>query len=318
VSSPERPLSPQAGAAEILVVAGPTGVGKSAVAAALASAIGGEIVNCDSVQIYRHFDIGSAKPSPDERVRVPHHLFDVIEAVEPFNAADYAKAAERVCNEIAARGSMPVLVGGTGFYLRAFLSGLPEMPEADPQLRARIRSILARPRGRELLHRRLTRIDPDAAARIDPADRHRIERAMEVWMLSGRPISSWAAPRPDRPARRARIFALTRERSALNHVLDERVEEMYRAGLIRETQLLLEKYPVEARPFRSIGYLEAVRFLHGELTRENAIAETKRRTRAYAKRQMTWLRGEPSVHWIDTSGGADAALQRILDILRQG
>ena len=176
---------------------------------ACSSRLGGEIVNYDSVQIYRGFDIGSAKPSPEERARVPHHLFDIVDADEEFNAADYGRVAREVVRRRMRQ--TPILVGGTFFYLRALLSGLPEMPGRDEALRARIRRIAGRPRGAARLHRWLSKIDPRSGRKIAPADRHRVERALEVWITSGRPISSWerergkrAAVDQDRPAHRPR------------------------------------------------------------------------------------------------------------------
>jgi tRNA dimethylallyltransferase len=317
VQQPGRSGSARGGE-PLIVIAGPTGSGKSAVALQLALEVGGEIVNFDSIQIYRGFDLGSAKPSLEERSIVPHHLYDIADANDPFNAADYAAAAERVCEQIVSRQRTPILVGGTGFYLRAFLSGLPRMPGADPELRARIRRIAQRRRGPERLHGLLRRVDPLAADRIAIGDRHRVERALEVWLLTGSAISTFAAPESESPSRTARKFALGLDRALLLESLERRVDAMYQAGLIRETQLLLEKVSPDARPFSSIGYREAVRFLSGELSRDLAIAETKRRTRAYAKRQMTWLRGEHDLCWIDASAGPDASRASILEILRQG
>jgi tRNA dimethylallyltransferase len=290
-----------------IVIAGPTGSGKSALALTLAQRLGGEIVNYDSVQIYRGFDIGSAKPSIDERSLVPHHLFDIIDADEEFNAADYGRLARQVCDEIHGRGRRAIFVGGTFFYLRAFLAGLPEMPGRDEELRARIRSISRKVGGPERLHRWLSRVDPASGARIAVADRHRVERALEVWISSGKPISSW-----DREAS-AELpsikLGLQVERGRLNAALDARVDSMYKAGLIEETRALLDRYPAAARPFGTIGYKEAAAVVHGEMTVPDAIAETRRRTRAYAKRQLTWLRSERNVHWVQN---ADDALQTIL------
>src|SRR6266536_542084 len=175
----------------LLVVAGPTGVGKSRLALQLAEELGGEIVNFDSVQIYRGFDIGSAKPDAEERACVPHHLIDIIDAEEEFNAADFAARARVVLGDMAARGKRPILVGGTFFYLRALLAGLPEMPARDETIRARLRAVASRPRGPRWLHAWLSKIDPQSGRKIAPADRHRVERALEVWIASGRPISSW-------------------------------------------------------------------------------------------------------------------------------
>ena len=283
-----------------LVIAGPTGSGKSALAFRLARDLGGEIVNFDSVQIYRGFDIGSAKPSPEERAVVPHHLFDIVEADQEFNAADYGRVAREVFADIDARGRRAIFVGGTFFYLRAFLGGLPAMPGRDEGLRARIRKIAARPRGPERLHRWLTRVDPTSAGRIAPADRHRVERALEVWIASGRPISSWDRDAADElPSIK---IALKLDRAELTAALDVRVDSMYNAGLVEETRQLLARYPPTVRPFGTIGYREAVAVVRGEMAAADAIAETKRRTRAYAKRQMTWLRSERNVHWLQDTG----------------
>jgi tRNA dimethylallyltransferase len=289
-----------------IIVAGPTGSGKSALALRLARELGGEIVNYDSVQVYRGFDIGSAKPSAVERELVPHHLFDIIDAGEEFNAALYGRLARQTYAEIDARGRRAIFAGGTFFYLRAFLAGLPEMPERDEALRARIRAIARKARGPERLHRWLTRVDPASGARIAVADRHRVERALEVWIRGGKPISSWDRNATDElPSIK---IALSVDRTALNAALDARVESMYNAGLIEETRGLLGRYPPAAQPFGTIGYKEAAAVVRGELTVPDAIAETRRRTRAYAKRQLTWLRSERNVHWVEN---ADDALRLI-------
>ncbi|MFA6957062.1 MAG: tRNA (adenosine(37)-N6)-dimethylallyltransferase MiaA [Thermoanaerobaculia bacterium] len=288
------------------MIAGPTGVGKSRVAMALAPRVGGEIVNFDSVQVYRGFDIGSAKPSAEDRRHVPHHMIDVVDAGEPFDAAEFAARARVVCEEILSRGGVPILVGGTGFYLRALLSGLPELPGRDEALRARIRAIWDAPRGAARLWRLVERVDPVSAGRIAPADRHRVERALEVWFSSGRPISSWERPSPGRESIPATKFALEVERGALNVILANRVRAMFAGGLVAETRGLLERFPAAARPFTTIGYREAAAVVAGTMTEAEAIEETTRRTRAYAKRQMTWLRAETGVRWIDASEAAAA------------
>jgi tRNA dimethylallyltransferase len=285
-----------------IVIAGPTGAGKSDLALGIAEAIGGEIVNYDSVQLYRGFDIGSAKPSPAVRARVPHHLFDVIDANEEFNAADYARLARAICDEIASRGRRAILVGGTFFYLRALLHGLPEMPGRDADLRARIRRIAERPRGNERLHRWLSKIDPQSGKKIAVADRHRVERALEVWLITGRPISEWERPEAGTTDEIAATkIGLTMDRRRLVERLDHRVDAMYAAGLVGETRELLARFPRAARPFGAIGYAEAAAVVSGEMNVDIAIAETKRRTRAYAKRQMTWLRSERNVQWIEVA-----------------
>jgi tRNA dimethylallyltransferase len=298
----------------VIVVAGPTGVGKSELAVRIAEARGGEIVNFDSVQVYRGFDIGSAKPSRDVRARVPHHLFDVIEATDEFNAADYARLAKATCEEIVARRRIPILVGGTFFYLRALLSGLPEMPPRDEALRVRIRRIAATSRGPARLHRWLSKVDPQSGRKIAPGDRHRVERALEVWIRSGRPISTWERPASD--VMETTKLALTLERPQLVAALDARVDKMFASGLVEETRELLTRYSRDARPFGTIGYKEAAAVVAGEIEHAAAIAETKRRTRAYAKRQMTWLRAERNVQWIDAAdrNEAFAAAMRLTEV----
>src|SRR5437764_5131208 len=280
----------------LIVIAGPTGVGKSDLALRIADSIGGEIVNYDSVQIYRGFDIGSAKPAPEVHARIPHHLFDVVDADEEFNAADFARLARQRCDDIVARGRLPILVGGTFFYLRALLRVLPEMPGRDAEIRSRVGAIAERPRGPERLHRWLSKIDPQSGRRIAPADRHRVERALEVWLVSGRPISSFEGGGEEIPNIK---IALSLPRPRLHEAIDRRVDAMYAAGLIDETRRLLERYPKDARPFGTIGYREAVAVIDKAMTRDAAVAETKRRTRAYAKRQLTWLRSERNVHWLE-------------------
>jgi len=298
-----------------VVIAGPTGAGKSELALRLAEAVRGEIVNYDSIQMVRGFDIGSAKPPAETRARVPHHLFDVLDPDEEFNAAEYARMARPVCDDIAARGGRPILAGGTFFYLRALLAGLPEMPARDEAVRARIRRIAARPRGAARLHRWLASVDPRSAAAIAPGDRHRIERALEVWIVSERRISEWDRPDAQTAERLpASKIALSMERARLVTVLDARVEGMYRRGLIEETRALLERHRASSRPFEAIGYREAVAVIEGRMDTAAAIAETRRRTRAYAKRQMTWLRAERNVHWLDAAD-PDVAFSAALQII---
>lgn len=281
---------------QVIIIAGPTGTGKSALALRLARAIGGEIINYDSVQVYRGFDLGSAKPPAAERAFVPHHLFDIAEATDEINAAGYGRRAREICRDVVGRGRHAIFAGGTFFYLRAFLSGLPEMPPRDEGLRGRIRAIAARKGGPGRLHRWLSNVDPQSGRTIAAADRHRVERALEVWITSGRPISEWGRPQDELAAIK---IGLTLERPVLVELLDRRVEAMYAAGLVEETRLLLERYPETARPFGTIGYREAVGVIRGRMSEREAIAETKRRTRAYAKRQMTWLRSEQNVQWVD-------------------
>lgn len=304
----DRPLPP------VIVLAGPTGVGKTRLSIDLARALGGEIVNYDSIQLYRGFDIGSAKPTVEERSLVPHHLFDVIEPTDEMNAAAYVELARATTEMIRTRQARPVFVGGTGFYMRAFVAGLPELPQRDAPLRARLRKIIGAPGGRERLHRLLLRVDPEAGSRIAPADSNRLERALEVYFLTGQPISRSEAPtgKYDALIDHA-VYALTLDRAELIRRLEARVDAMFAGGLIEETAALLSRYPSSARPFTSIGYREAMQFLSGEISLEAAITETKRRTRAYSKRQMTWLRGEPRVRWLDAADPAEALRQIVTE-----
>jgi tRNA dimethylallyltransferase len=300
----------------VIVIAGSTGVGKSELAVRLALAVGGEIVNYDSVQVYRGFDIGSAKPTPAQREQVPHHLLDIADACDDCNAADFGRLARETSVSIERRGRRPILVGGTNFYLRAFLSGLPEMPGRDDELRGRLERLAARPRGPERLHRWLARVDPVSATRIAVADRYRVGRALEVWLTTGRPISSWERPQAGRsPELPSLKIALSMERSRLVALLDDRVDQMYAAGLVEETKGLLLRYAADCRPFATIGYKEAAAVVLGTMSASAAIAETKRRTRAYAKRQMSWLRGERDVHWLDASAGIEQNLAAALALV---
>lgn len=298
----------------IVVISGPTGVGKSRAAIEVARRIDGEIVNYDSVQIYRGFDIGSAKASRDERASIPHHLIDIVDATDEFDAAEFARRAAPVCDRLLAEGRTPILVGGTGFYLRALLGGLPELPGKNGELRERLRSIAERGRGPHWLWRMLQTIDPVTAERVPPGDRHRVERALEVWVSSGRPISEWSRPSAESVRYDAVRIALTIDRVDLIPRLDARVNEMFETGLVDEVRGLLELFPPTARPFGTIGYREAVQVVDGSLGVDEARSETSRRTRAYAKRQMTWLRREPNVVWIDANRELGVVVDEIMRV----
>lgn len=299
----------QAGANRpLIVIAGPTGSGKSSLALQAALRYGGEVLNCDSVQIYRHFDIGSAKIPAEERRGVPHHLIDIAEPDEVFTAGDYARAARRIASEVSARGRIPVVAGGTGFYLRAFLDGLAEAPPRDEALR---RGLMEREMRRAgSLHRILRRLDRAAADRIHPRDVQKTVRAVEASLLARRPFSAqWAQGRQPIQGFRVLRVLLHPERAALRERLDARLREMFARGLVEETRRILAMgYPASAKPFESLGYRQALEVIRGKLTEEEALEAAQVATRQYAKRQVTWFRREPGARWFEGFGD-DAAVQ---------
>lgn len=301
MGTPEPPQSEPL----LIVILGPTGSGKSALAIALARRFAGEVVNCDSVAIYRGFQIGTAKPTRQQRALVPHHLLDVVEPDQPFTAGEYARQARTAIAEIVGRQRLPIVVGGTGLYLRALLEGLFPGPQRSEELRERLRE-RAHQRGAVYLHRLLARLDPTVAANIHPNDTPKIVRAVEVCLTARGPMSQLWQERGRDPLRGFRILriGLNPERDALYARLNQRARQMFENGLIEEAATLLQRYG-EARsvaPLDSLGYKQAIQFLRGELTREQALVATQQRHRNYAKRQMTWFRREPDVTWLEGFG----------------
>jgi tRNA dimethylallyltransferase len=294
----------------LVVIVGPTASGKSALALALAERLQGEIVSCDSVAVYREFDIGTAKPSPEERRRVPHHLIDVASPAEQFTAGDYSRLARQAIQEISARHHLPIVVGGTGLYLRALLQGLFAGPPPSEELRQRLRKRAAE-RGPEYLHRMLRRLDPTAAQAIHANDIPKMVRAVEVCISARRPMTGlWQQGRE--PLRGFRIvrLGLNPDREALYQRINLRAAQMFQQGLVEETKGLFERYgPV--RPLDSHGYRQAVEYLQGTLALDGAIAAAQQAHRNYAKRQMTWFRREPDVAWF-SGFGFDEAVQRLV------
>jgi tRNA dimethylallyltransferase len=293
----------------MVVVLGPTASGKTALSLALAERFEGEIVNCDSVAMYREFDIGTAKPTPSDRARAPHHLLDCVEATRHVTAGEYARQARQVLDEIKRRGHLPIVVGGTGLYLRALLEGLFPGPQRSEELRERLRQ-LAKNRGSSHLHCILGRLDRTAAERIHANDTPKLIRAIEVCLASRKKMTElWQQGRE--PLRGFRILriGLDPDRQALYDRINRRAQQMFEGGLMEETQRLLEKYGSAAGPLSSLGYRQSVQFLHGELTREQALQAAQQAHRNYAKRQMTWFRREPDVHWL-CGFGDDAQIQR--------
>ena len=280
-------------------------MGKSLLAMALAARAPGEIIVADSMQVYRGMDVGTGKPSVADRRAVPHHLLDTCDPTQVFSAFDFARRAREAAGGIRARGRLPILVGGTGLYLRAFLKGQLSGGAGDPAIRARLRAE-ATAQGPAALHDRLRQVDPDSAGSIRPGDLFRIVRALELWELTGKPASTirpglWDPPRVPVSA----FVVLTRDRQELFRLIDLRAERMWQDGLVAEVRRLLDMgYAADLRPLQSLGYRQALAVITGEVGEADALAEMQRATRNYAKRQATWFRREPAAEWI-TVRGAD-------------
>jgi len=287
----------------LVVVLGPTASGKTALSLALAERFHGEIVNCDSVAMYREFDVGTAKPTAAERTRAPHHLLDCIAPTSHVTAGEYARQARQVLDEIKVRGDLPILVGGTGLYLRALLEGLSSAPQRSEELRQRLRE-RAESRGSSYLHRILRRLDHTAAEKIHANDTPKLVRAIEVCLASKQKMTDLWQQHGRDPLRGFRILrlGLDPDRQALYDRINRRAQQMFEAGLIEETERLLQKYGDAAGPLSSLGYKQAAQFLRGELTREQALQAAQQAHRNYAKRQMTWFRREPEVTWLNGFG----------------
>lgn len=300
-----------------MAIVGPTGSGKSALALNLAEEFHGEIINCDSLQLYRGLDIGTAKTPVAERRGIPHHLFDVLDPEQGYSAGEYARQARDVVADVSGRGRLPIVAGGTGFYLRALIDGLPPSPARDPGLRRRLAAREERrPRS---LHRLLTRLDPSAAARIHARDVQKVVRALEVRILTGRALPPTGAARP-LAGYSVLQLGLDPDRSELYRRLDARVLAMFRpesgTGLIGEVQRLLARGCTGAeKPFESLGYKQALDYLGGARTLEEAIVSTQTETHQYAKRQWTWFRRDARVIWVRGFGDSPEILDQCRRIL---
>jgi len=282
-----------------VLLLGPTGSGKTALSLALGERFGGEIVSCDSVAVYRGMDLGTAKPSAEDRARLPHHLIDVTEPNQPFTAGEYSRQARAALRDICRRGKVPIVTGGTGLYLRALTDGLFAGPARQLELRARLERSRQR-RSVLWLHRLLTRLDPTSASRIHANDTPKLVRAIEVCLTARKPLSEVQTRDPLSGFRLLRI-GLNPPRQQLYARLNLRAEAMFASGLIDETRGLLERFgPVQA--LDSLGYRQARAVLAGTLTLEAAVEATRQGHRNYAKRQLTWFRREPDVHWIEGFG----------------
>ncbi len=286
------------GLERIIVLCGPTGVGKTEFSLQLAEHLDAEIVSVDSLQVYRHLDIGTDKVSEEARKRVPHHLIDVVDPDQEFNAADFRRAAGEAIEDIAARGKVPLLAGGTGLYVRLLVHGMFDAPEPSDELREKYRR-QEEEHGREFLHRRLRQVDPDLAERVHPNDLVRVTRGLEIYDQTGKPLSVHQREhRFSRPNYHALKIALIRPREELYDRINRRVDEMIQEGLEEEYRQLLEMgYGRELKPMQSLGYRQMGDYLFDDEPLEEAIEESKRQTRRYAKQQISWFRGEPQTHW---------------------
>jgi tRNA dimethylallyltransferase len=295
----------------VVILLGPTGSGKTALSLELAERFSGEIISCDSIAVYRGMELGTAKPTLEERARAPHHLIDVTTPDQPFTAGDYSRTARAALHEIAVRKHLPIVTGGTGLYLRALTEGLFSGPPRQEDIRSRLRK--SAPKGEKYLHRMLTRLDPATAARIHANDTAKLIRAIEVCLAARKPMSEVMARDPLTGFRLLRI-GLNPPRSALYERLNQRCAEMFTAGLVEETRGLLAQYgPVKA--LDSLGYKQALSVISGEADLAAAVTAAQQGHRNYAKRQMTWFRREPEVHWIEDFGDAPGTFRRVTELI---
>ncbi|HVB28975.1 MAG TPA: tRNA (adenosine(37)-N6)-dimethylallyltransferase MiaA [Terriglobia bacterium] len=302
----------------LVAIAGPTASGKSELALCLAGQLGGEVVNYDSVQLYRGFDIGTGKLPPAARKGIPHHLLDCLDPAEPFTAGDFRREAVKVLGGIRERGKLPILAGGTGLYLRALLLGLFDGPPRSEALRAELRD-LARRRGREFVHRLLGRLDPASAGRVDPRDLQKAIRAVEVCVVARQTISALQARgREALQGYRNFKIGLNPGRDELYARINRRVEQMFAAGLEEETRRMLARPDAQAlKGLGSLGYRQAAAALRGETTLEEAVRDTQAATRQYAKRQLTWFRREPNIRWFAGFGDHPEIQRQALEALKE-
>jgi len=295
---------------KLVIILGPTGVGKSAVALEVASDIGGEIVNADSQQVYRHMDIGTGKPTPEQRERVAHHLIGIVDPDEEFNAALFHGRGLKSAEQIWSRKRQVILCGGTGLYIKAMTHGLFVGPAKNSEIRKRLEEE-AREKGLATLYQRLKQVDPEAIRSIHPHDRHRIIRALEVFELTGKRMTDWQREHgfKESPFQALKI-GLDREREELYLLINRRCEEMVARGLVEEVRGLVEKgYGLELRPMQSVGYRHMALYLSGAMSLEEALSLMQRDTRHLAKRQLTWFRADKEIRWFHPERGREEILR---------
>jgi len=308
--------APKKNAPLLVVLLGPTASGKTALSLHLAGEFSGEIVSCDSVAVFREMEIGTAKPSREERMRAPHHLIDVRNPDEPYTAGDYGRDAREAVAGISERGNLPIVTGGTGLYLRALLDGLFAGPQRSEALRNRLCAKEER-HGAGTLHRLLGKIDPASAAQMHANDLPKIIRALEVPLLTRRTMTeAWQNGRDPLTGYRILRIGLEPARAQLYERINLRAAAMFENGLVEEAGQLVERYGYECRPLQSLGYAQAVSVLRGELSRDEAIAAAQQGHRNYAKRQLTWFRREPEVHWLRGSGDEPEIAEAAVCLIR--
>jgi tRNA dimethylallyltransferase len=303
----------------VIAIVGPTASGKSDLGLFLAESFGGEIVNYDSVQIFRHLNIGTAKPSAEERRRAPHHMIDIREPAEVFTAGDYQREGRQVLEEIRQRNKVPILVGGTGLYLRAIMEGLFSGPSRSVYWRNRLEELAER-RGRAYLHRLLGRLDPSSAARISEQDKPKVIRALEVRLETGKSLTQHLKEQPRQPlvGFQVHFVGLNPPRDELYRRIDGRVCRMFEAGLVDEVrQLRGEGIPATAKAFEALGYRHVIAAFESCIPNDETIRIIQRDTRRYAKRQMTWFRKQPDVRWFDGPGDSDEIKNRVHQFLEK-
>lgn len=301
----------------IIAIVGPTAVGKTALTLSLAEKVGGEVISADSMQVYRGMDIGTAKLTPAERARIPHHLIDVVEPGEAFSAADYQRLARAAVDEIASRGRIPVFSGGTGMYIRAAIDDYNFVTVSNnPRVRDELRR-QARDTGLSQLYARLTDLDPPVAARVHKNDERRIIRALEVFETTGRPLSFWESQKDARQAIYDAVFiGLDRPRAELYARIDQRVETMVATGLLDEVSALMTR-GMSLVAHQALGYKEVIPFLEGRCSFQEMMETLKRETRRYAKRQLTWFRADARVQWLNISDEAKAQAEIMAILARR-
>ncbi len=301
------------GEKRVLILLGPTAVGKTGASILLARRLGTEIISADSMQIYRGMDIGTAKPGPAEMKEVPHHMIDILEPSERFSAGKYVEAVREIIDRLHRKGKVPLIVGGTGLYIKALTRGIFPAPGADHALREHLLREERESPGS--LYRRLEEVDPGRAEELSPLDTRRVVRALEVVISTGRRMTELIREKTIPLSCDYIKIGLTRERDELYRIIERRVEDMFEAGLLNEVRALLQRNPSET-PLQAIGYKEVIRYLEGEMDYPGLLQEVKKATRRYAKRQFTWFRKEEGIRWIDITGiyEPEEILERILQV----